>query len=202
MSDHRHNGNHHKDRQHVTETPDVSHIANPDVTHELSDVNVVGILKFLGALTIMTVAVMGLMLFLFNMLNSQRAKSDQQAPPGPMAMTEAERLPPEPRLQAAKGFGVKLENGEWVDLESDRVPSQPQAEYEVLRQQWERVLSKGKLSERDTTAALPIEEAMKRVLQNGSLRTRDQAADSKWQDQAISMPTAASSGRVNEIRKQ
>lgn len=201
MSVHGHNDDRHKGREHVTETPDVSHIANPDVTHELSDVNINGILKFLGALTVLTAAVMGLMLFLFNMLNSQRSEQDKQAPPGPMAMTEAERLPPQPRLQAAKGFGVKLENGEWVDLESDRAPSQPQAEYRVLSQQWERVLRTGKLNESDTTAALPIEQAMKKLLESGNLRTREQAEGSKWQDQAISTPTAASSGRMSEIRK-
>jgi hypothetical protein len=203
MTVNRTKGNDHKYHTHVTETPDVSYIANPDVTHELSDVNIYAILKFIGALSIMTVVVMGLMLFLFNVLNSQRSKHDQQAPPGPMAMTEAERLPPQPRLQAAKGFGVKLEDGEWVDLESDRVPSQPQAEYRVLRQQWERMLQTGKYTESDTTAALPIEEAMKKLLESGTLRTREQSKGLvTWQEHAIRMPTAASSGRISEMRKQ
>ncbi len=46
-----HNGNGNDDR-HVTETPDVSHIKNPDVTHEASDVSVSGVAKFVGALTV------------------------------------------------------------------------------------------------------------------------------------------------------
>jgi hypothetical protein len=202
MSKNGHNGHKGDGRVHVTETPDVSHIRNPDVTHEISDVNINAILKFIGALTVLTIAVMGLMLFLFKFLDTQGSKRDLQAPPGPMAMTEEERLPPQPRLQAAKGFGVKLENGEWVDLESTKAPGQPQAEYWVVLQQWERMLNTGKDNESDTTAALPIEEAMKKVLEGDNLRSRPQTDQATWLDSAISMPTAASSGRMSEKRKQ
>lgn len=47
-----HSGNGH---ERITETPDVSHIKNVDVTHELSDVNVPAILKFVAGLTVMTI---------------------------------------------------------------------------------------------------------------------------------------------------
>jgi len=129
----KHNGNGH-DPRHVTETPDVSHIKNPDVTHEASDVSVSGVLKFVLALTVMGVVVFVLMWGLFRLLDRQ--EETKEPPPGPMAMSPQERLPPEPRLQAAKGFGVKLENGQWVDLEK----KEPQAEYRLLREQWERDL--------------------------------------------------------------
>ena len=203
MSKNGHNEHKGNGRVHVTETPDVSHIRNPDVTHEMSDVNINAILKFIVALTILTIAVMGLMLFLFKFLDTQGSKRDLAAPPGPMARSEEERLPPEPRLQAARGFGVKLQNGEWVNLDSKKVPSQPQAEYRVLLEQWERKLHTGKNSETDTTAALPIEEAMKKVLEGDTLRSRQsQNGKTKLLDYAIDMPTAASSGRVTEKRKQ
>lgn len=202
MAKNGHNGHRGNGHGHVTETPDVSHIRNPDVTHEMSDVNIGAILKFVLALSVLTIAVLGLMLFLFNLLNAQGAKRDQQAPPGPMAMTEQERLPPQPRLQGAKGFGVKLENGQWVNLESDKVPSHPQAEYRVLRQQWERMLRTGKYNESDTTAALPIEEAMKKVLTENQLRSRQEGEGKGWLDFVIEMPTSASSGRMTEKRKQ
>ena len=58
-----HNGNGHG---HITETPDVSHIKNVDVTHEASDVNVGGILKFVLGLTIFAVFVQVLMLSLIH----------------------------------------------------------------------------------------------------------------------------------------
>jgi hypothetical protein len=203
MSKNGHNGHKGNGHGHVTETPDVSHIRNLDVTHEMSDVNINAVLKFVLALSILTVVVLGLMLFLFNFLNAQSSKRDQRAPAGPMAMTEQERRPPEPRLQASKGFGVKLQNGQWVDLESDRVPSQPQAEYRVLLQQWQRMLHTGKYNESDTVAALPIEEAMKKVQEGDQLRSRAPAEGKKeWMDYAIDMPTASSSGRTTEKRRQ
>ncbi len=144
-----HKGNGHG---HRTETPHVSHVRNVDVTHELSDVNVPGILKFVGALVVMTVVVYVLMWLLFGFFNAREVKKEDEAPPGPMAMTEQESLPPEPRLQAARGFGVKLENGEWVTLEK----REPQAEYRVLKEQWFRVLSEGPKDQSGNPVGLPI----------------------------------------------
>ena len=124
-------------RGHVSEIPDVSYIKNVDVTHEASDVSVSGLLKFVLALSIMTALVAVLMWGLFRFFNQQETK--KEPPAGPMAMTNEERLPPEPRLQSAPGFGVKLEDGRWVPLEM----SEPQAEFRVLRQQWESQLNCG-----------------------------------------------------------
>lgn len=129
----RHNGNGHE-RLHVTETPDVSHIKNLDVTHEASDVSVSGVAKFVLALTVLCVVVFVLMWGMFRLLNAQEAQ--KEPPAGPMAMKPDERLPPEPRLQAAPGFEVKLKTGEIVKLEK----REPEAEYRVLRAQWEREL--------------------------------------------------------------
>src|SRR5712691_4268579 len=158
-----HNGN---DHGHLTETPDVSHIKNLDVTHEASDVSVSGVLKFVVALTILGVVVFVLNWAVFKFLNAQEQKKEPQ--PGPMAMTEQERLPPEPRLQAAKGFGVKLQNGQWVNLEK----REPQAEYRVLRQQWEQVLSEGSRDHSGKVVGLPINQAMQKVLAGNLLPSR------------------------------
>src|SRR6185436_17589219 len=125
---------HERNKVHVTETPDVTHIKNPDVTHEASDVNVGGILKFVIGLTIFGVIVNILMWGMFRIFNAQ--ETQKEPPKGPMAMTAKDRLPPEPRLQAARGFEVKLANGQTVKLEN----SPPEAEYQVLREQWERQL--------------------------------------------------------------
>src|ERR671934_93173 len=48
----KHSGNGHK-----TETPDVSHIRNVEVTHETSDINVRAVLTFAVVLTLATIAV-------------------------------------------------------------------------------------------------------------------------------------------------
>ena len=184
--DHKGNGN-----QHVTETPDVSHIKNVDVVHETSDVNVPALLKFVLALTIMTVVVYFLMLFLFNFLNKQEAKNEP--PAGPMAMSEKESLPPEPRLQSAPGFGLKLENGQWVTLEK----REPEAEYRELRKQWERALSEGPKDPSGKPVGIPIKEAMERILTGQGLPSRPNSPQHDPAGYGESMPTAASSGRVS-----
>src|SRR6476660_6045424 len=90
---------------HVTETPDVSHLRNVDVAHELSDVNIRGILTFIIGLTVMTIAVYLLMWGMFRALFAAENNNERkESPPPPMAMSGKERLPAEPRLQSAPGF--------------------------------------------------------------------------------------------------
>jgi hypothetical protein len=189
----RHNGKGHvgADLRHVTETPDVSHIKNPDVTHEASDVNISGVLKFVMGLTVLGAVVFVLMWGMFRLLNAQ--ETEKEPPAGPMAMTEEERLPPPPRLQAARGFGVKLENGEWVNLEK----KEPEAEYRVLREQWERRLNcqSGDESPGPGPNCVPIQEAMKKLLEGGGVPVRTSANDSGTP--SVAPPTAWSSGRVS-----
>ena len=189
-----HNGNGHR---HVTETPDVSHIKNVDVTHEASDVNISGIVKFVVALTIFGVVIQVLMWLMFNFLSAQQQKKEPLA--GPMAMTEQERLPPEPRLQAARGFGVKLENGQWVPLEN----REPQAEYRVLHEQWEQTLNEGSRDQSGRVVGLPIEQAMQKVLEGDVLKSRkDETSSNGAKEYGESMPSASSSGREPEKIKQ
>ena len=202
-----HNGHGPDHRGHVSEIPDVTYIKNIDVTHEASDVSVSGLLKFVVALSVMTAMVAVLMWGLFRFFNQQEGK--KEPPKGPMAMTEAERLPPEPRLQSAKGFGVKLEDGQWVPLEL----AEPQAEFRVLYQQWQNQLHCQKAEHATTDEhatkpehatpshsqpCVPIGEAVKKVVQQG-LPSRPQ--DRMARDPQL--PTAASSGRQKAVgRKQ
>ena len=191
MSKNGHSG--HKGQGHVTETPDVSHIKNIDVTHETSDVNVGGILKFVVGLTIFGIIVNVLMWGMFRFFNAQEEVKEPK--PGPMAMSKEERLPPEPRLQAAPAFGVKLANGQWVPLEK----REPEAEYRVLREQWEDQLyckSESPVDIPDNRPpCVPIDSAIERLFASGGLPVRAAAKDS-GNPAEISLPTAASSGRV------
>jgi hypothetical protein len=190
------NGNGH-DPRHVTETPDVSHIKNLDVTHEASDVSVSGVAKFVGGLTVLCVVVFVLMWGLFRFLYAQ--EDTKEPVPGPMAMTPLERLPPDPRLQAAKGFGVKLEDGEWVNLEN----REPDAEYRVLRQQWDRVLNEGARDQSGRIVGQPIDQAMQKVVGLPSRVKTISEEGPGWraEDYGLDRPTAASSGRVTEKGK-
>ena len=183
----KHNGNG-RDPRHVTETPDVSHIKNLDVTHEASDVNISSILKFVLGLTVLGVVVFVLMWGMFRFLNAQEIEKEPE--PGPMAMTEKERLPPPPRLQAAKGFGVILENGEKINREN----KEPEAEFRVLREQWDRRLNcEGAQSASDLgSSCTSIDAAMQKLLEGGGLPVRDPAK--KPED--VGPPTAWSSGRM------
>ena len=186
----KHSGNGHK-----TETPDVSHIRNVEVTHETSDIDINGVLVFVVALTILTVGVYVAMALLFNTFERQ---AQAEPKPGPMALQEGQRLPPEPRLQVAPGFGLTLSDGRKVDLAT----KEPQAEYRTLLDEWNKSLQ-GELKDASgAPTSIPIDEAIKKVVSDQELKARTNEAPAKLEDYAISMPTAASSGRVAEKRLQ
>jgi hypothetical protein len=150
-----------KSNGHRTETPDVSHIRNVEVTHEKSDINVRAVLTFVVLLTIGTAAVSVGMWLLFDYFNAQEAK---EPGPGPMALkTKDERLPPVPRLQAAPGFDIQLEDGHKESLEN----KPPQAEYRVLRQQWEENLKTGLKDASGNVVGMPIDAAIDKVVAAG-----------------------------------
>jgi hypothetical protein len=187
-----------KDKQngHKTETPDVSHIRNVEVTHETSDINVSAVLTFVLVLTIATAAVSVGMWLLFRYFDAQEAKEPKR---GPMALTKKEdRLPPEPRLQAAPGFEIRLEDGRKENLEN----AAPQREYDALRKQWDENLRTGLKDHSGNVVGMPIEEAMKKIISGEGLPTRVKGPGGKLSDYAISMPTASSSGREVEKRLQ
>src|SRR3979411_772269 len=103
-----------KHTSHVTETPDVSYIKNIDVTHEASDVHVPGIVKFLVGLAVLTIATFFLVWALFRTFENRTVEPK----PSPMALTEKDRLPPEPRLQSAPGFAEDLEKSAAIKKEA------------------------------------------------------------------------------------
>jgi len=181
-----------KDKQngHKTETPDVSHIRNVEVAHEPSDVSVRGVMTFVLVLTLVTITISIGLWYLFKHFNTEPAK---ERAPGPMAlrnMSEKDRLPPEPRLQAAPGFQVTLEDGQTKDLRL----REPQAEYRELRQQWQNVLSAGLKDQSGNTVRMPIDVAIDKIAAHG-LPARTKQAPGKLEDYAISMPSDMSSGR-------
>ena len=143
-------------KEHVTETPDVSHIKNVDVTYEHSDISIGGVLKFIIGLTVMAIVVQVLIWGMFRVLNAQEDKNDPK--PGPMALSETERLPPEPRLQAGKGYSVEGQNLELKE---------PEAELKVVQQKWKDVLEHGPVDDKGQHYGMPIEEAKKKIVEQG-----------------------------------
>ena len=186
----------HNGHGHVTEVPDVSHLKNVDVTHETSDVNVPALLKFVLALTILTGVVYVLMLFLFSFLNTQ----ERETPPGPMAMSEQESLPPEPRLQSAPGFAAALAKSVG-DTDSNK-PRDPLWEIRVLREQWDRELRDGAKDQSGRTLGMPIDAAMRQFVAEQNAKTGASQSRSVGNGYGDQLPTAASSGRVSMKGKQ
>lgn len=190
----RHNGDGHK-----TETPDVSHIRNVEVMHETDDVSVKGVMMFVIVLSVSIALVSGGVWIMFRYFNAEEAREPQ---PGPMALRKDEqkneRLPPEPRLQAAPGFAATLEDGQRVDLERKA----PQDEYRVLREQWRKELLGELKDQSGNPTSIPIDQAMKQVVSGAGLPTRAQTAPGKLEDYAVSLPTDSSSGRETVKRKQ
>ena len=181
---------HHDD---IHMTPDVSHIQNPDVTHEESDVNVRGILIFVAGLFVLMGVTLLLMYYMLNFFEAQEAR--REAKPGPMAFTEKERIPPEPRLQSAPGFQAEGQNLELRE---------PQAEIKVIRKRWDEVLQNGSTDEQTgTRTAIPIKDAMKQVIEQNTLKSRPAEGNQQQAtDQLGEMPSDASSGRMMEMRDQ
>ncbi|MFS8085987.1 MAG: hypothetical protein ACMG6H_10185 [Acidobacteriota bacterium] len=160
-----------KHKDHLTETPDVSHIKNVDVTHEASDVYIGGIARFAIGLSVLTIAVFFLMWGLFRMFESR----EQDTPRSPMALSEKERMPPEPRLQGAPGFAEELgksdiekaKEGKAVVGGERELPKDPLWEIRVLRQHWNEVLELGPVDQNGQRYGLPIETAKEEILKQG-----------------------------------
>lgn len=161
-------------KEHVTETPDTSYIKNVDVTHEVSDVYVGGIAKFVIALTILMVVSFLLMWVLFISLE----KTATDPPRSPMA---EDRLPPEPRLQGAPGFGEELDKSAAAAREKKTelsheskagapAPKDALWEIKVLREQWHDVLEHGPVDKNGQRYGMPIEKAKEEVLKGLPVR--------------------------------
>lgn len=156
---------------HVTETPDTSYIKNVDVNHEVSDVYVSGIVKFLIGLSVLTIATFFLNWGFFRVLQNEAT----EPPRSPMALTEKDRLPPEPRLQGAPGFAEDLEKTAAVKQEESgnaitAGASQPKdALYEIniLRRHWNDVLEFGPVDQSGKRYGMPIEKAKEEILKQG-----------------------------------
>lgn len=184
-------------RDDIHTTPDVTHIHNPTVAHEASDVNIKAILQFTLGLLLVGITVSALMWWMLKFFEGQSVKQEQKSPPGPMALTEKERLPAEPRLQGAPGFGDDLDLGEGKNL-----PVPPEIEYKVLSQRWREMLERGqKDAITGAVTAIPIEQAMKQLVQQG-LPSRPAAEGQETFDQAREVPAYSSAGRTMEVRRQ
>ena len=116
---------------------------NPDVHHETTDVDIRGILSFGVGLIVVGFFVAFIVWVLFRYFDSREAH--RVAPEYPLAATQEKREPPEPKLQVG-----------------------PREDLEELRRQEDQILdSYGWVDKNAGVARIPIEEAMKLVVQRG-----------------------------------
>ena len=125
---------------------------NPTVHHETTDVNIRGILLFGVGLIVSGVLISLLVWVLFTYFASREAR--RVAPQYPLAAAQDVRVPPEPRLQ-----------------------TNPREDLQDLRAQEEQILnSYGWIDKNTGVVRIPIEEAMKLMVQRG-LPSRQRAND-------------------------
>lgn len=173
----------------------MAHTAKDDLAvdvelgYEQNDIQLRGIIGFAVGLLLLIVITFGLMYALLYVLESYSAEA--QASVNPMQMKEKERLPAEPRLQGAPGFGVDGPNGR-VNLEL----TPPQAEYWELEKQWKVLWKEGaKHPETGAVISMPIEQAKEVVLSSG-LKAKQGPEAEKLAERSRQYFTDASAGRV------
>ena len=115
----------------------------------------------------------------------------------PMIMTEKERLPPEPRVQAAPGFGVESEHGR-VNLELKA----PQSEYRELHKQWMETWEHGHKDEATgAVSSLPIDMAKERFLEQSVKAKTGPEADQAATASKLYFSDSSSGRRASERRR-
>lgn len=139
--------------------------------------------------------------FLMWLLQSEAEKfivDKEKQNANPLVLTKEAKLPPEPRLQSAPGFGIDGPNGR-INLELKH----PQAEWEELKKIWDKEAKEGQKVVQngvETAVTLPIAEAKKRLLaENISTVSAEQGKENL--KKVNSYFSDASSGRQTSSRK-
>ncbi len=162
--------------------------------YEDNEIQLKGIFGFAIGLFLLIVVTFGLMWAFLNVLDDYSKEGVQK---NPMLMTEKERLPPEPRVQGAPGFGVESEKG-WVNMELGA----PQAEYRELHKQWLELWEKGrKDSKTGTVTMMPIKDAKEKFLAQNVKAKSGPDAEAFLKESMMSI-SDSSSGRVASEKRR
>lgn len=180
---------------------------NVDAAHEKSFVNferayetniigLRGVIYFAIGLFLLIVITFGLMYVLQNVMETQAIETKDKS--NPMMMSRRERLPPEPRLQAAPGFGVEGEKG-FVNLEL----SAPQSEYRVLKSEWEKDLANGQRDQKTgTVISLPVSDAKTKLLEQSAATNGGKEAGEKLMQESREIISLSSAGRTASDKRR
>ncbi len=148
----------------------------PGSTYEHTDATTGPIVKFLLWLAVSAVVIHFGIAGIYALLIDQAMETGEQR--YPLAATSGERLPPAPRLQ-----------------------QKPRNEFYDFRRDEQGLLeSYGWMNRNDGVAHIPIDDAMRLVVERGALSSS--AVDGTPRETPGLMPTDASAGRVVERRRQ
>ncbi len=142
-----------------------------DKPYEQNLVGLRGVIYFAIGLFLLVVITFSLMALLLDVFDTQAQENDDKDR-NPMQLTEKDRLPPEPRLQSAPGFGVDTKDGR-VNLELRN----PQAEWETMQEVDKDLWENGRKTENGTYTVLPIEQAKEKMLEQGATVTAGSPAN-------------------------
>jgi hypothetical protein len=166
--------------------------------YEKNDIELRGIVLTVVALFITCVLAFWLMYILQVQMDKAWEESDKKDA-SPMAMKPEEKLPPEPRLQGAPGFGVDGPKGR-INLEL----KDPRSEMWELQKIWAEeekngqkidVMKDGKPTGEVKIVTLPIAEAKKQLLAQG-IKTISAEDGKKNAEESIKIYSSSSSGRT------
>lgn len=166
-----------------------------DKPYEQNIVGLRGIIYFAIGLFLLIVITFALMWALLGVFEDHALEEKKST--NPMAKSDKDRLPPEPRLQAAPGFGVDGPHGR-VNLELKA----PQAEWWELEKQYKELWKNGVKDEKTgAVSALPIEDAKAKLLERKVKAKSGSDVDKLYEESKLRI-TDASAGRVAADRKR
>lgn len=159
--------------------------------YETNVIGLRGISIFAGGLFVLIIITFGLMWVLQNVMEEQSIVDKDVK--SPMMMNEQEKLPPEPRLQAAPGFGVDTQQGR-VNLELQA----PQSEYRTLQTMWQKQWAEGQKDvQTGMVVTLPIDAAKQKFLeQNAGKQQPDAAQEAQVMKNSRAIVSLSSAGRT------
>ena len=159
--------------------------------YEQNVVGLKGIVYFGVGLLLLIIITFALMWVFLSVLEKDAAATKKST--NPMAMSDKEKLPPEPRLQLAPGFEVEGDGGK-MNLELRA----PQAEYLEVKKLWDKEWKEGQTDARTgAMISMPIDKAKELVLQR-PIKAKTDAEAGK----SILIISDASSGRMATLRRR
>lgn len=166
-----------------------------NIPYEQNEIQLKGILGFAIGLFLLIVVTFALMWAFLNVLED--VSKENAGPVNPMVQTERERLPPEPRIQLAPGFGVQSDTG-WVNMELGA----PQAEYRELSRQWKQLWEKGhKDTKTGVVTTMPIDAAKERLLSQNVKAKSGVDADAVYSKSRMSISESSGGRMAAETRR-